>query len=60
MVSTSDFLHCSLSNVLFRYPGILISTSPIRVSTWEPWFLLLGGSLGVGRDDIFLWGRGPP
>ena len=35
MASTSDFLHCSLSSVLFLYLGFLIGTSPKRVSTWK-------------------------
>ena len=32
----SNFLHCSLSNVLFQYLGILIGVSPRRALKWEP------------------------
>ena len=60
MASASDFLHCSLYSVSFRYHGILIALVLRGFQRGNRLFLFLGDGLGVGRDNIFLWEGGSP
>ena len=58
MASASDFLHCSLYSVSFRYHGILIGASPKRVSTWEPVVSFFRRRLGSWKGQyLSLGGR---